>query len=55
MGNTIWAADPGFLRGDDLNPNMLPAVFMAQGLRPIPVDEIGLYDDPARKGWFEPQ
>lgn len=53
FANVIRSEDPGFLAGDDLKPRIDTALFLALGLRPIPVEEIGLYDDAARQAWHE--
>jgi hypothetical protein len=54
FANVARAEDPGFLSGDDLKQSIDPALFLALGMRPIPVEEIGLYDDPLQQGWLGP-
>jgi hypothetical protein len=49
--NTILAEDPGFLKGSELSRQVRPQSFESLGLRPIPIAEIGLYDDPMRNAW----
>jgi hypothetical protein len=51
--NAVRGEDPGFASGNDLNRRTSAELFTALGLRPIAIDEIGLYDDPTRKGWNE--
>jgi len=53
--NVIREEDSGFLKGAGLNRHTAPSVFTSMGLRPIPVDEIGLYPDPIRRGWINRQ
>jgi len=55
IAKEIRKEDPGFLKGADLNRPVEPSLFTSMGLRPIPVDEIGLYPDPMRRGWIKPQ
>lgn len=53
VGNGEFAADPGFVdaaKGDyRVRPNS--PLFSVVGFRPIPVDEIGLYQDANRASW----
>jgi autotransporter-associated beta strand protein len=51
IANTITGTDPGFVVGVELKKNIDPTLFWNLGMRAIPVDEIGLYDVPARAGW----
>ncbi len=51
IANTITGTDPGFVEGVELKKTIDPALFWNLGMRAIPVDEIGLYEDPARAGW----
>ena len=51
IGNTMTGTDPGFVEGVELKQTIDPALFWNLGMRAIPVDEIGLYDDPTRAGW----
>lgn len=51
IANTTNGTDPGFVDGVELKETIDPALFWNLGMRAIPVDEIGLYDDPARVGW----
>lgn len=53
LGNTTTSSDPGFLDGDEVKNTMDPVAFWKLGMRPIPVDEIGLYDDATRAGWID--
>ncbi len=55
FANATRAEDPGFLAGDDLKAHIDPALFLSLGMRPLPVDEMGLYDDPTRQGWVTPR
>lgn len=49
--NTGMTNDPGVIANDAIRSPIDPAIFKQMGLRPIPVDEIGLYDDPAGASW----
>ncbi len=49
--NVIRSEDPGFLSGNEINRRPAPELFASLGLRPIPIEEIGLYEDPMRKAW----
>jgi len=51
--NAVRGEDPGFVAGSSLNRSPSPELFTTLGLRPIPVSEIGLYDDPTRIGWSD--
>lgn len=51
IANTITETDPGFVDGVELKKTIDPTLFWNLGMRAIPVDEIGLYDDPTRAGW----
>ena len=53
VADVVLAKDPGFLKGKDLNRQVPPRLFESLGLSPIPLTEIGLYDDPLRMGWSE--
>lgn len=53
MGNTPLGSDPGFLDGSELKASIPASLFQSYGLRAIPVDEIGLYDDSTRAGWID--
>ena len=53
LGNTTTSSDPGFLDGDKVNNTIEPVAFWKLGMRPIPVDEIGLYGDATRAGWID--
>ena len=52
IANAICKEDPGFVIGQDLKPNFDPERFLGLGLRPIPVTEIGLYEDPTQAAWI---
>ena len=51
VADVVLAKDPGFLKGKDLNRQAPPRLFESLGLSPIPLTEIGLYDDPLRQAW----
>ena len=51
IANTITGTDPGFVDGVEVKETIDPALFWKLGMRAIPVDEIGPYEDPARAGW----
>lgn len=51
IANTITGTDPGLVDGVELKKTIDPALFWNLGMRAIPVDEIGLYDDPTSAGW----
>jgi hypothetical protein len=51
VADVVRAEDPGFLKDGDLNRQAPPSLFQSLGLSPIPLSEIGLYDDPLRDGW----
>jgi hypothetical protein len=51
IANVMRGEDPGFEKGRELNKEVDPAIFDALGLRPIPISQIGLYDDSTRQGW----
>lgn len=53
VADVVRAEDPGFLKGRDLNRQAPPSLFESLGLTPIPLQEIGLYDDALRMGWSE--
>jgi len=51
MDNYITVQDPGFVDAEKLDFALEPDSPLAQGgaFRPIPFDEIGLYDDDLRR------
>ena len=51
IANTNTGTDPGFVDGIEFKKTIEPTLFWKLGMRAIPVDEIGLYDDPIRAGW----
>ena len=51
IANTNTETDPGFVDGVELKKTIDPALFWKLGMRAIPVDEIGLYEDPTCAGW----
>jgi hypothetical protein len=51
VADVVLAKDPGFLKGRDLDRQAPPRLFESIGLSPIPLAEIGLYDDPLRQAW----
>ncbi len=54
MENGIYTEDdPGFVNAsrDDFRFKQKAPLFQRIGFRPIPIDEIGLYDDPFRASW----
>lgn len=54
VANVVRSEDPGFLAGPEPGHRPQEALCESLGLRPIPWDEIGLYDDPPRDGWRSP-
>ncbi|QTN32975.1 autotransporter-associated beta strand repeat-containing protein [Akkermansiaceae bacterium] len=46
IANTSTGTDPGFVDGVELRKTIAPTLFWNLGMRAIPVEEIGLYDDP---------
>ena len=53
IANTNTGTDPGFVDGVELKKTIDPTLFWNLGMRAIPVDEIGLYNDPTRAGWID--
>ncbi len=53
IANTSTGTDPGLMDGIEVKKSIDPALFWNLGMRAIPVDEIGLYDDPTRAGWLD--
>ena len=53
IANTHTGTDPGFVDGVELKKTIDPSLFWNLGMRAIPVDEIGLYNDPTRAGWTD--
>ncbi|MEY4246360.1 MAG: hypothetical protein RLZZ245_3945, partial [Verrucomicrobiota bacterium] len=53
IANTITGTDPGFVDGVELKKAIDPTLFWNLGMRAIPVDEIGLYEDSTRAGWHD--
>jgi autotransporter-associated beta strand protein len=51
IANTNTGTDPGFVDGVEVKKTIDPTLFWNLGMRAIPVDEIGLYNDPTRVGW----
>jgi autotransporter-associated beta strand protein len=51
IANTITGTDPGFVDGVELRKSIDPKLFWNLGMRAIPMDEIGLYEDPASAAW----
>jgi autotransporter-associated beta strand protein len=51
IGNTSTGTDPGFVAGVELKKTIDPKLFWNLGMRAIPVDEIGLYEDPTSAAW----
>lgn len=51
VANAIRAEDPGFLGGTEWVRKPDTDLFGALGLRPIPLQEIGIYPDAAQSGW----
>ena len=51
IANTITGTDPGFVDGVELRKTIAPTLFWNLGMRAIPVDEIGLYEDTASAAW----
>lgn len=54
VADVVLAEDPGFLKGKDINRQVPPSLFQSLGLSPIPLAEIGIYDDPLRHAWSQP-
>jgi autotransporter-associated beta strand protein len=52
LANTNTGTDPGFVEGVELKEFIDPTRFWDLGMRAIPVDEIGLYQDSTRDGWI---
>ena len=53
IANKNSGSDRGFADGSELQTNLNQTLFWNLGLRPIPVTEIGLYDDATRAGWVD--
>jgi len=53
IANENSGSDPGFADGSEIMTNLSQTLFWNLGMRPIPVAEIGLYDDPVRTGWVD--
>ncbi len=53
IANTNTGSDPGFVEGVEFKKTMAPSLFWNLGMRAIPVDEIGLYQDSTRAGWID--
>ncbi len=53
IANTSSGTDPGLMDGIEVKKIIDPKLFWNLGMRAIPVDEIGLYDDPTRAGWLD--
>jgi len=51
VANSIRSEDPGFVSNNELVRMPSSELFNSLGLHPIPISEIGLYDDPTRRGW----
>jgi autotransporter-associated beta strand protein len=53
IANTSTGTDPGFLEGIEVRKSIDPTLFWNLGMRAIPVEEIGLYEDPTRAAWLD--
>lgn len=53
IGNTSSDTDLGIMEGVEVKKHIDPKIFWKLGMRAIPVEEIGLYDDPTRQAWKE--
>lgn len=53
LGNIMLARDPGFVDPDHRRLRPQSGISGAAGFRPIPVEEIGLYEDAWRAGWAD--
>ena len=53
IANATSASDPGFVLGDEVRKIIAPSLFWNLSMRPIPVDEIGLYADTTHDGWVD--
>jgi len=51
IGSAILGEDPGFVKDQEMNRQIAPETFDRLGMRAIPTDQIGLYEDPWRKAW----
>ncbi len=52
LANNNIGTDPGFVEGVEVKESIAPTRFWDLGMRAIPVDEIGLYQDSTRDGWI---
>ncbi|MEI6077850.1 MAG: autotransporter-associated beta strand repeat-containing protein, partial [Verrucomicrobiota bacterium] len=46
-------SDTGFVDGSEIKTNLSQTLFWNLGMRAIPINEIGLYDQAARAGWLD--
>jgi len=53
IANTNTGTEPGFMDGIEVKKKIDPSLFWKFGLRDIPMEEIGLYEDPTRAAWLD--